>query len=327
MNDSCRTVVICRCRAFRCIEQRFRDKHGNWSPGAAISRSAKISHDIADVQIAARYIEAQGPYHQFTLEQAKPAALQVSLLATVLLVFGNVSFKMSNWVLRCGKDLLTLAASGGLDSSSTQLTRRQKTVLDKLPANIRTAFKWMRIDPELFKVMCCPSCFPKKLGIEDTSNTRTDGVQWLRQCINQSFPNVEEVAADPNKTAQAEEVAADPNTHAQAKEVAADPNKNTQATDSASLEASMCGAQLVLLKKSSYRPIKEYAYQNLYDWLARIFSCPGIEPALERSATLASIAFDPDHEITDIQESRLWKQFLGPDGILWSTGLVRYHKS
>jgi hypothetical protein len=57
-----------------------------------------------------------------------------------------------------------------------------------------------------------------------------------------------------------------------------------------------------------------YGYQNFYDWLARLFSRPGIEAALEESANVASIPYDPNAEATDIQHSRIWKEFLGPDG-------------
>ena len=56
-----------------------------------------------------------------------------------------------------------------------------------------------------------------------------------------------------------------------------------------------------------------YGYQNFYDWLACLFSCPGIEAALEESANVASIPYDPNAEATNIQHSRIWKEFLGPN--------------
>ncbi|EHS62629.1 uncharacterized protein PGTG_22604 [Puccinia graminis f. sp. tritici CRL 75-36-700-3] len=78
--------------------------------------------------------------------------------------------------------------------------------------------------------------------------------------------------------------------------------------------ASPCGADFYQLGKTACQPLKTYAYQNLYDWIARLFSRPGIEASLETIANLASEPFDPAFEATDIHHLMMWKQFLGPDG-------------
>ncbi|KNZ59587.1 uncharacterized protein VP01_169g6 [Puccinia sorghi] len=60
-------------------------------------------------------------------------------------------------------------------------------------------------------------------------------------------------------------------------------------------------------------PIRQYATQDLVHWLARLFSQPSIEDALDLTATNSRKPYDPTH-VSDIQELRIWKEFLGPDG-------------
>ncbi|MBW0570240.1 hypothetical protein O181_109955, partial [Austropuccinia psidii MF-1] len=75
----------------------------------------------------------------------------------------------------------------------------------------------------------------------------------------------------------------------------------------------ICGTSLFQRCKIGQSPIKTDAYQSFYNWLGRLFSCPGIETALDSSATIASEPFNPDSEAYDIQHSIMWKQLLGPN--------------
>ena len=110
---------------------------------------------------------------------------------------------MLGWLLRFGKYLLTLAASGGLGKPCGQtLSFCQAETLKTLPIDIQTAFRWMGIDPKLVKVTCCQACFamypiPKKPTAKSAvSNVPADGPEAPRYCIHQTFPSEEEVTRD-----------------------------------------------------------------------------------------------------------------------------------
>ncbi|KNZ55006.1 hypothetical protein VP01_2797g2 [Puccinia sorghi] len=216
----------------------------------------------------------------------------------MLSVYDNVSYSTSSWLLKSGKDLLTLAARGGLGARRDKEKShdfRQAETLKTLPSDVRTVITWMKIDPALVTVISCPSCFtmypqPKDDdggGTEKKSQSTTQNTAQKNppkaptgpmQCINLVFPKEEGASAAAKRE-----------------------------------PPSVCGAALYRLGKAKYHPIKPYAYQNLYDWLARLFSRPEIEPALEKVAALATEPFDPTYEATDIHHSKMWKLFLGPD--------------
>jgi hypothetical protein len=201
-------------------------------------------------------------------------------------------------LLKSGKDTLGLAAASGLGeprNKDKRLNFRQEKTLQGLPSDIRTVLSWLKIDPALVTVVCCPSCFamypkpdpPKKNApgtAPDTAQKNAPNIpappSGPTRCINTVFPKEDGANAEDLKQSPSE-----------------------------------CGAELYYLsRKNNYRPFKTYAYQNLYDWLARLFSRPGIEDGLEKVANLANVPFDPAYKATDIHHSSLWKRFLGPDG-------------
>ena len=53
-------VVVCRCRAFGCVQQLFWDCNGQWALGALVSTTTRASHAIADMHTAARFGGTQG---------------------------------------------------------------------------------------------------------------------------------------------------------------------------------------------------------------------------------------------------------------------------
>jgi hypothetical protein len=55
--------------------------------------------------------------------------------------------------------------------------------------------------------------------------------------------------------------------------------------------------------------------------LARLFSQPGIEDILEETAKASRSPFNDMADMSDIQESRLWQKFLGPNGEQFSAHL------
>ncbi|WAR52230.1 hypothetical protein PtB15_1B671 [Puccinia triticina] len=307
-------AVVCRCRAFGCVQLRFRDRNGQWALGALVSTTTRASHAIADMHTAARFGGTQdsdedsdsdnnsagigsevpelnidrlalssqrpapspaarsnvydcSPYHNFSLRHASPAVLHMSLLAAILTVCDHTSLQTASWLLKSGRELLALTASGALGKFPNKpLDFRQEETLKNLPSDAQTLIKWFKIDPKLVRVTCCPSCFAMYPQPDPQSNPQAKGSKIPAapippKCINLVFPHGN--------------------------------NLNVAALREA---ASPCQADLYQLRKNTYCPLKTYAYQNLYDWLARLFSHPGVEAALESVAALSSTPFNPDHE-------------------------------
>ncbi|EFP93969.2 uncharacterized protein PGTG_19569, partial [Puccinia graminis f. sp. tritici CRL 75-36-700-3] len=201
MSDTRRDPVVCHCQ--RCNQQRFRQKDGNWAPGAIVSSATKISHAAADTQMAARFgisrdsdndsnddsdddmdsdndmkdvrpdsaqksHRSESPcsspilsdiyncdqFYNFTLKDVNPAVLHISLSSAMLSVFDHVSVATSSWLLKSGKDLLTLAVSGGLGDRQNDegLNVLQQNTLNSLPSDIRTVLARLEIEPTLVTV-------------------------------------------------------------------------------------------------------------------------------------------------------------------------------
>ncbi|KAI8442891.1 hypothetical protein BY996DRAFT_8538131 [Phakopsora pachyrhizi] len=83
-----------------------------------------------------------------------------------------------------------------------------------------------------------------------------------------------------------------------------------------------CGETLYRRVGNNNRsPIKRFAIQSLSDWLGRLFSREEIENALDQSAIVSCIPFDPDKEVSNIQGSKIWKSFKGPKNQQFTAGL------
>lgn len=76
----------------------------------------------------------------------------------------------------------------------------------------------------------------------------------------------------------------------------------------------ICGEPLFKYVRGQEKPFRRYAFQSLSDWISRLLSRPHIENFLELSASESSKPYDPNGEIQDIYQSRVWKEFCGPDG-------------
>jgi hypothetical protein len=59
--------------------------------------------------------------------------------------------------------------------------------------------------------------------------------------------------------------------------------------------------------------VSQYATQDLFHWLAQLLSRRGIEVVLASTATKSQKPYDLSF-VSDIQQSCVWKEFLGPDG-------------
>ncbi|POV98945.1 hypothetical protein PSTT_14106 [Puccinia striiformis] len=61
-------------------------------------------------------------------------------------------------------------------------------------------------------------------------------------------------------------------------------------------------------------PIRTYGFQDLHGWIAKLFSRPGIEDALDQVSIRSQVPFNPQDPVHDIHDSSSWKLFLGPNG-------------
>ncbi|POV98306.1 hypothetical protein PSHT_14103 [Puccinia striiformis] len=92
------------------------------------------------------------------------------------------------------------------------------------------------------------------------------------------------------------------------------PDQEPLDTTPGEAERSLCGADLFCHRRSRRYPIRRFAFQKLQNWLARLFSRPAIEDALATAAARARSPYDATMQMSDIQDSRVWKEFRGPDG-------------
>lgn len=97
-----------------------------------------------------------------------------------------------------------------------------------------------------------------------------------------------------------------------------DPNDNSSSPPLQDWEPDfsekVCGEPLLKLSRGLERPVRRYAFQSFSDWLACLLSRPHIESYLEKTSVESSKPYDSCSELHDIYQSRLWKEFVGPDG-------------
>lgn len=77
----------------------------------------------------------------------------------------------------------------------------------------------------------------------------------------------------------------------------------------------VCGERLLKMSKDGEvsKPVCQYAYQSLADWICRLLSRPGIEAMLDSSLAESRRPFDCEARIQDIHASSAWKSFKWED--------------
>jgi hypothetical protein len=101
----------------------------------------------------------------------------------------------------------------------------------------------------------------------------------------------------------------DDNADTSAKENLAQEDEDEQ--DQISTQTAACGQPLFRMRQSGKTPIRQFAYQCLRDWIARLLCRPGIEDALDQSLTSSPASTGL---VSDIHGSKVWAEFQGPDG-------------
>ncbi|POW13091.1 hypothetical protein PSTT_03985 [Puccinia striiformis] len=215
-------------------------------------------------------------YFMFSLKSASPTSVYVALVAAILSIVKHCSTSTTTWFLKSQQDFLHLILRRST-TPSDQLAYHELSLIQEIPHCIGTVIQWLELDPVVTYVVCCSQCFAMYPILPDTP----------RRCIHKFLSN-------PTTSKNLEDKDATPNPTS--------PN------------FTVCSAPLYKTRGIHQVPLRKYGFQSLQDWLARLFSRPHIEEALEQTATRSRIPFNPAGTVKDIHDSQAWKQFSGPDG-------------
>lgn len=228
-----------------------------------------------------------GLFYSLTLANLNPVCLHVALTAAVMSIFDHSSMFTSAWLLDMMRITIELSVTHGLvmDDFTTKLDITQISTLKRFPRTITTAIGWLRIDPQLVYMNCCQSFF----ALYPTSRTPS-------LCTHRfaSIPGGPLDSGDANTEISTSTA----------------PVENTDNQ----LSEQTCGHPLLRFVRGKKIPVRRYAFQNLLDWLGRLFSQPHFEEQLDESLIAARKPFNPESDIHDIHQSKTWKEFRGPDG-------------
>lgn len=230
-------------------------------------------------------------FHGSDLKSANPLILHAALTASILDIFGQSSNSITRWILDIQTITIELSTTHGIlptKSPIRQILPEEAATLKKIPSSATTTFRWLKLDPVLKYLNCCSSCFA--MYPENSAPSR----------CHHHIANIPGGPLDST-----------------------DPNDNTCCPTSEDkepdLSESICGEPLFKYVHGVQKPARRYAFQSLSDWISRLLSRPEIEKELEVSASESSKPFDPTANIRDIYQSRLWKEFCGPDGIQFTS--------
>lgn len=165
------------------------------------------------------------------------------------------------------------------------LTRPQELVLSRIPRTITTAIRWLNIDLILIEMNCCQRCF----ALYPLNRTP----ERCTHCYAQ-IPGGPPESDDANTEILSSEPTYEP--------------------DESIFSETTCGHPLLHFKREKKRAVRRYAFQKLSDWIARLLSCSNIEESLDQSLEESRKPFNPKGKWSDIHESKVWKEFRGPDG-------------
>lgn len=224
----------------------------------------------------------------FTLATLNPVCLHVALTAAVMSIFDHSSMSTSAWILDMMRITIELSMTYGLvpDNSISQLDVIEVLNLQRFPCTITTALGWLKIDPILVYMNCCQSCFAL-CPIERTPNLCSHHIARIPGGPPDSGEVNTKILSSPS------------------------PVENVDTLD---FSEEICGQPLLRFVQGQEIPVRRYAFQNLIDCLGRLFSRPLFEAQLDKSLMESRKPFDPNSDVHDIHQSRLWKTFRGPNG-------------
>ncbi|PLW36244.1 hypothetical protein PCASD_12095 [Puccinia coronata f. sp. avenae] len=268
----------------------------NAQPSASNTQTRDSSSEDPDDNPNVEHLENMPQYHDcsrfhINFINKNPAELLINLKTSLFYFKQQVSLPASAYILRLDCQLIEVVTTHGLDETSQPrtLTYSERKTLDLFPKDPSTVIRHLAIDPDLHFLVCCPRCF-----------TMYPTLTAPERCVHSEFQN-------PVK---------DPNEFQNQFEDNEDPESCTERDSSHANEDNrqVCGADLFYECRRIRHPIRRFGFHSLNSWLARLFSRPGIEDAFERTAKASSSPFNNMADMSDIQESRLWREFLGPNG-------------
>lgn len=225
-------------------------------------------------------------FHGFEMKSVNPLILHVALTSAILDIFGRSSNSITKWMSDCQRITIELSTTQGIlptQSPIHQLLPEEVKVLNQIPTSISTVFGWLEVDPRLTFMNCCNACF----AMYPETSTPTH-----------YHHRIADIPAGPPDSG--------------------DPNDNSSSPPLQDWEPDfsekVCGEPLLKLSRGLERPVRRYAFQSFSDWLACLLSRPHIESYLEKTSVESSKPYDSCSELHDIYQSRLWKEFVGPDG-------------
>lgn len=215
--------------------------------------------------------------------------MQVGLTACMLSLFGHASNETASWLMDMIKIVIELTITHGLlpEDRLSQLQHGQSEMLEKFPRSIGTTIGWLKIDPVLVVMNFCKRCF---------------ALYPLEKPPHQCNHLVAKIPGGPPDEPDLL------NTH-NVDDVSL---QNTK--DGLDFSAHVCGEPLLRFSRGKEVPIRRYAFQNLMEWIARLLSRPDIENLLDEALVESQKPYTVDDEVSEIHQSRLWKEFQGPDG-------------
>lgn len=234
-------------------------------------------------------MDCSGRFYSFTLKAFNPVYLHISLTAAILSIFDHASMSTAAWLMDMMRISIELSMNRGLDfeNADTQLDGSRISILKRMPKTITTAIKWLEIEPDLIYMSCCINCF--------AMYSVTKSPKWCTHLISNVPGQLDTNPADANTEINFEDVQRDP-------------------TIDCNFSEETCGQPLLRFFRGKEVPARRYAFQNLSEWLARLYSRPNFEEWLEESLIESRRPLDTTAEVHDIHQSRIWKEFRGPDG-------------
>lgn len=215
--------------------------------------------------------------------------LHVALTAAVMSIFDHATMSTSAWLMDMMRVSVELSITHGLVArkTSTPLSLTEIPTLKRFPRTITTAIAWLKIDPRLIYMNCCKSCF----ALYSLSRTP--------KFCNHRITSIPGGQTDCSTAAN--------------NEITAEAEEQSSVCDQ-DFEEETCGEPLLRFFRGKQVPVRCYAFQDLSEWIARLYARPLFEEWLDESLFKSRRPFNPNEDVHDIHGSRVWKEFRGPDG-------------
>lgn len=172
-------------------------------------------------------------------------------------MFDHASMSTASWLMDMMRISIELLITHGLvpNNLGSELDLSELSTLKRKPRTVTTAIKWLKIDPFVIYMNCCKNCFALYL-LERSP-------KWCTHLIS-STPGQFIDAYDANTEILPENLDSGPKIKHDFLE-------------------EQCGQLLLQFSRGREISTRRYAFQNLSDWLAQLYSRPNFEAWLDKS--------------------------------------------